>query len=117
VDPGEKVSKTLQREFFEEAMDSSEGTDREKMQAFFDSGGERIYAGYVDDPRNTDNSWMETVAVNFHDVDGSVLKDVKLAAGDDAVGVQWKDLSGELQLYASHSDFLKKVAELHCAHW
>lgn len=27
----------------------------------------QVYKGYVDDPRNTDNAWMETVAVNFHD--------------------------------------------------
>lgn len=25
----------------------------------------------MDDPRNTDNAWMETVAVNFHDESGS----------------------------------------------
>ena len=25
---------------------------------------------YVDDPRNTDNAWMETVAFNFHDESG-----------------------------------------------
>ena len=31
-----------------------------------------MYAGYVDDPRNTDNAWMETVAVNFHD-DAGIL--------------------------------------------
>ncbi len=30
----------------------------------------QIYAGYCDDPRNTDNAWMETVAVNFHDDTG-----------------------------------------------
>ena len=30
----------------------------------------QLYAGYVDDPRNTDNAWMETVAVNFHDDTG-----------------------------------------------
>lgn len=29
-----------------------------------------MYKGYVDDPRNTDNAWMETVAVNFHDESG-----------------------------------------------
>lgn len=33
----------------------------------------QIYAGYVDDPRNTDNSWMETVAVNFHDTTGELV--------------------------------------------
>lgn len=32
----------------------------------------QIYAGYVDDPRNTDNAWMETVAVNFHDETGTI---------------------------------------------
>jgi len=30
----------------------------------------QVYKGYVDDPRNTDNAWMETVAVNFHDESG-----------------------------------------------
>lgn len=30
----------------------------------------QVFKGYVDDPRNTDNSWMETVAVNFHDESG-----------------------------------------------
>ena len=29
-----------------------------------------VYRGYVDDPRNTDNAWMETVAINFHDGKG-----------------------------------------------
>ena len=27
----------------------------------------QVYKGYLDDLRNTDNSWMETVLVNFHD--------------------------------------------------
>lgn len=30
----------------------------------------QVFKGYVDDPRNTDNAWMETVAVNFHDDSG-----------------------------------------------
>ena len=30
----------------------------------------QMYAGYVDDPRNTDNAWMETVVFNFHDDTG-----------------------------------------------
>ena len=29
-----------------------------------------VIRGYVDDPRNTDNAWMETVAFNFHDPSG-----------------------------------------------
>ena len=27
----------------------------------------QIYKGYLDDQRNTDNAWVETVAMNFHD--------------------------------------------------
>ena len=30
----------------------------------------QIYRGYVDDPRNTDNAWMETVVMHFHDESG-----------------------------------------------
>ena len=30
----------------------------------------KIYRGYVDDPRNTDNAWMETVVMHFHDESG-----------------------------------------------
>ena len=33
----------------------------------------QVYEGYVDDIRNTDNAWMETVAVNFHDETGWCL--------------------------------------------
>lgn len=72
VDPGEDVSATLKREFTEEALDNI--TD-EKLDALWKTGVE-IYRGYVDDPRNTDNAWMETVVVNFHD-DKDILKDAK----------------------------------------
>lgn len=26
----------------------------------------QVYKGYVDDPRNTDNAWIETVAISIH---------------------------------------------------
>ena len=41
----------------------------------------QIYRGYVDDPRNTDNAWMETVAMNFHDKDGDSVAKFNLHAG------------------------------------
>lgn len=28
--------------------------------------GLQVYEGYLDDPRNTDNAWIETVAVSIH---------------------------------------------------
>ncbi|KAK3084733.1 hypothetical protein FSP39_018106 [Pinctada imbricata] len=122
VDAGEVITATLRREFSEEAMNCLEKSQQEKDQIeekvkkLFDNGVE-VYRGYVDDPRNTDNAWMETVALNFHDPDGTSVGQVELEAGDDAQGVKWTELSGNLELYASHIDFLKTVAERHNASW
>lgn len=76
-----------------------------------------MYDGYVDDPRNTDNAWMETVAMNFHDDSGDAFDRFDLKAGDDAAKVSWVDVGHESKLYASHSDFVCKVAELQGAYY
>ncbi|XP_075174666.1 ADP-ribose pyrophosphatase, mitochondrial isoform X3 [Anomaloglossus baeobatrachus] len=76
-----------------------------------------IYRGYVDDPRNTDNAWMETQAVNYHDDTGHILDKLALEAGDDAGKVQWVDVSGSRSLYANHAHFLQIAAEKRDAHW
>lgn len=119
VDPGESVNATLKREFLEEAMDSDSGVseDQRKLVESFFEEGQPIYKGYVDDPRNTDNAWMETVAVNYHDEKGNIVGNMKLSAGSDAGKVCWMPLSQELNLYASHTSFLEKVAEELGAHW
>ncbi|KAM9780136.1 ADP-ribose pyrophosphatase, mitochondrial, partial [Neosynchiropus ocellatus] len=123
VDPGEKVSLTLQREFSEEALNSLQVSpaEREKINErirnLFKSSGFQVYTGYVDDPRNTDNSWMETVAVNFHDEQGNSVSELPLQAGDDAGQVQWVDVDSSFPLYASHSHFLELVAKERKAHW
>ncbi|KAM9033166.1 ADP-ribose pyrophosphatase, mitochondrial-like isoform X1 [Sarcophilus harrisii] len=73
VDPGEKISATLKREFGEEAMNSLEKSRAEKkeleeqLHQLFNQEHFVVYKGYVDDPRNTDSAWMETEAVNYHD--------------------------------------------------
>ncbi|XP_023946245.1 ADP-ribose pyrophosphatase, mitochondrial isoform X2 [Bicyclus anynana] len=118
VDPGEKVAATAIREFQEEAMNSIEATEDEKAEwkakfhRFFSAGVE-IYSGYVDDPRNTDNAWMETVAYNFHDESGTIVAALELKAGDDAVGVRWVDITNDLNLYASHKDIVSAVLKRH----
>jgi ADP-ribose pyrophosphatase len=111
VDPGEAVSATLRREFLEEALNVLQDPEKEKLVGDFFALGDVVYRGYVDDPRNTDNAWMETVASHFHDAEGTAVGALPLEAGDDAVGVRWMDLSSDLKLYASHSHFLKAVAE------
>jgi len=122
VDDDEEVSLTLKREFGEEALNSIDATEEQRdaleaqLKEFFKHGTE-IYKGYVDDPRNTDNAWMETVAVNFHDGTGSSVGRFPLTAGDDAGDVQWKDVDSRLKLYASHLSFIEKTARLLNAHW
>ncbi|XP_072549252.1 ADP-ribose pyrophosphatase, mitochondrial isoform X2 [Salminus brasiliensis] len=123
VDPGELVSLTLQREFSEEALNSLQASPqerekiRERIAQLFKSPGFQVYKGYVDDPRNTDNSWMETVAVNFHDETGDSVSELPLQAGDDAGQVKWIDVDSSQPLYASHSSFLQTVTKKRNAHW
>lgn len=122
VDPGEKVSTTVKREFMEEALDSTGtakeniGQLKEMVEKFFDNG-EEIYRGYVDDPRNTDNAWMETVVLHFHDESGDQVGQFPLHAGDDAAAICWMELSAEIQLYASHRSFVETVVQKLGAHW
>lgn len=72
-----------------------------------------IARGYVDDPRNTDNAWIETVASLI------VIKHTpEPIAGDDAKAAQWFDIpSSGLEgleghtgpLYANHGVIVKKA--------
>ncbi|KAH8260598.1 hypothetical protein KR038_008250 [Drosophila bunnanda] len=115
VDPGENVSVTLKREFTEEAMNF---TDKANMvEKFFREGGVHVYSGYVDDFRNTDNAWMETTAINFHDEDGQQVGQLELMAGDDATNVRWTDVDSQLKLHANHADIVREVVILRNAHW
>lgn len=123
VDPGEKISATLKREFEEEALNSLQKSPEEKaelekqLHKLFREEHFVVYRGYVDDPRNTDNAWMETEAVNYHDETGEALDNLPLEAGDDAGKVKWVDISEKLNLYANHSYFIKLVTERWEAHW
>lgn len=117
VEPGQVVTQALKAEFGEEAMAKLNFTDeeREKISRLIDKlfqNGVEVYKGYVDDPRNTDNAWMETVAVNFHDDTGEVFSEFKLQAGDDAAAVRWQRVSGNIPLFASHVSILEKVAKM-----
>ncbi len=114
VEPGDTVSTTLRKEFGEEALDSlrlppAERAALEREIAALFSSGEVLYRGYVDDPRNTDNAWMETVAANFH-LPPAVAGSLTLRAGDDASAVRWIDITPGLQLYASHRNFVALAA-------
>ena len=122
VDPGENVSKTLKREFCEESLNLLEMSEEkkkelnERLKDFFNKG-DVVFKGYVDDPRNTDNAWIETVAVNFHDEQGNVVGNIALNASDDAQNVRWIDIDRNIKLYANHQKFIEITAQRRNAHW
>ncbi len=57
------------------------------------------------------------MACNFHDDTSDLVGSFTLQGGDDAEHATWLELSSELPLYASHSDFLRQVAKIKDAHW
>ena len=87
------------------------------MRALFNEGnGKVLYRGYVDDPRNTDHAWMETVAMHFH-CPSEVAGRLKLHAGDDATAVTWLEVGDHnpsyRALYASHKQIVDLVDATH----
>jgi ADP-ribose pyrophosphatase len=111
VDPGESVSQTVRREFEEEAgnlpAEELEAFRHDLNQLF--ATGKVVYKGYVDDPRNTDNAWMETVVMHFR-CTASLGERLRLNAGDDAAAVKCLDVDEAnadfANLYASHKSFV-----------
>ena len=76
-----------------------------------------MYAGYIADPRNTDNAWMETVAVNFHDETGAACDRMQLSAGDDARAVAWTEARHSMQLHPCHMYLVELAVRLRGADW
>jgi ADP-ribose pyrophosphatase len=76
-----------------------------------------VYEGIVDDPRNTDNSWMMTKVYYLHlDHDASKKIDKKILHAVDAYEIkeiQWVLYDDDRlnHLFASHSKFIKSVMD------
>lgn len=103
VDEGEDVFKTRNRELAEELSVN----EVDLAQALYE---EIVSEGYVDDPRNTDNAWLETTAIHTH-LAFDVANKMDLAAGDDAAGFSWIKISKEsiTKFYANHGLTLIKA--------
>ena len=70
TDFGEKVSGTLSRELAEEALGKEASPAKvaiweKNFEMFFERDGVKVYEGYVDDFRNTDDAHMQTAAYYF----------------------------------------------------
>jgi ADP-ribose pyrophosphatase len=99
---GEKATETSSRELEEE---TSANLSFENALL--------VYQGYVNDPRNTDNAWMETDAYHLH-LTTKQAKAITLKADDDAKEVKWMvcDQKNIEELYASHSSVVKRAIYL-----
>eukprot|EP00041_Stephanoeca_diplocostata_P038514 m.1521955 g.1521955 ORF g.1521955 m.1521955 type:complete len:165 (+) comp25230_c0_seq2:91-585(+) len=105
---------TLQANSSGDSKDDIE-VQRQALQKLF-SRGCKVYTGYMDDDRNTDNAWIETTCVNYHDSDGEATrKTIHLQAGDDAAQVRWAEYhpgdTVDLELHADHARLLALVYE------
>ena len=112
VDYGEEISVAARREFGEEALagntpeEIKEITD--KLKEMMDTQGVILYQGYVDDPRNTDNAWMVTTCFWVHDKTGDVFGKYDLQGDEgETNGAVWKDIFPDLNMYASHADWVR----------
>ena len=66
------------------------------------------YKGVVEDPRNTDNAWMETEAWSVQ-LSAEEAATLRLQAGDDAAVARWMPVTEENMnnLYASHAKIVR----------
>lgn len=123
VDRGEEPRAAAVRELAEEAMSWVAADGRPLPASVLDACGGAagdalapIYAGTVGDPRDTDESWMETSAFHVHLTaaqERAIFSDLR--AGDDAVGVAWvpctDDALGGDRLHASHRSLVDLALE------
>lgn len=116
---GRPVHASLKIEFVEDALEGIEDeelskTTSQKLDMLWQTGKE-VYRGYSDDHRNTDNAWIETVAMNYHDEHGDITKPFELKAGEGVDMVRWMKILSRQSLYGGHLAILQKVAKLHDA--
>ncbi|KAL5247829.1 hypothetical protein ACHWQZ_G019650 [Mnemiopsis leidyi] len=113
---GEQLTTALKREFGEDALGSTEmGTEqKEHVRVMLKEHlalGIAVYKGYVDDPRNTDNAWVESHAINYHDGLGTSFSRFPLRASTagESLSAEWITLDRNLDLYGNHEWILEKV--------
>lgn len=99
---------------FKEMSDEQKENTRANLESFFDKM-HCVHKGYMDDPRNTDNSWIETLAYNFHDASGETVSVLKLNPEYAPSEPHWRRLYGERVWYPSQKILLEKLARHHCA--
>lgn len=76
-----------------------------------------MWSGITDDPRNTDNAWVESEAFSVHDENGTGVGKFTLDGGDDACDARWVTVHSKLKLYVNHVEMVENVVALVGAYW
>ncbi|XP_038646188.1 transient receptor potential cation channel subfamily M member 2 [Scyliorhinus canicula] len=93
-----------------------------------------VFRGYVDDSQNTDNAWIETLALNFHLKEDNPFINTITSRGGSGISrrmkiplmvdgtvqqlsVQWQVAEQGVPVCILYKDYLQKVAESHSAHF
>ncbi|CAF1066034.1 unnamed protein product [Adineta steineri] len=71
-----------------------------------------VYRGYIDDVRNTDNSWVEAEIWNFHY--GSAISFPNLRTDGMAL---WKDVTYNSRGFLMQTSILREIARIHDAYF
>ncbi|XP_063743322.1 transient receptor potential cation channel subfamily M member 2 [Eleginops maclovinus] len=78
------------------------------------SKGTKVFEGYVDDCRNTDNAWVEITVLNIHVAGASQMsEDINSMVVSSHGALQWREMSSKTRLNSNQRDSLRLVAELH----
>ncbi|XP_077473871.1 transient receptor potential cation channel subfamily M member 2 [Stigmatopora argus] len=72
-----------------------------------------VFEGYVDDPRNTDNAWVESTVLNLHLDSSEDSQDIINMVTCSRDSLQWQEVSSKNGLCSDQSDSLRRVAMLH----
>uniref|UniRef100_A0A672J1U7 Transient receptor potential cation channel, subfamily M, member 2 n=1 Tax=Salarias fasciatus TaxID=181472 RepID=A0A672J1U7_SALFA len=76
--------------------------------------GSQVFEGYVDDCRNTDNAWVETLVLNIHlSRTSELMMDINNMVLSSHGALQWQEVSGKARLSSNQRESLRKVAALH----
>ena len=115
-DDGELVNKEKPelglRKKTDQGVKDKAAFEKEAARILSPEHGIELIRSYVDDPRNTDNAWMESSVFLFKVDEAFVAAANKGKASDDAENKKWFDIDslgsekGQTALYASHQRFV-----------
>jgi len=112
----ESYNRTLKRELCEEAINDDKKEAITQLKKAMDHG-KVVYCGFVDDPRTTDNAWIETYCLHAH-IDENVANGLNLRTegtmDNETKGAVWMDFTADnmAKMYAGHGAWVTAAISL-----